>query len=243
MKPAGPLMIEHRLIERMIKIIKDEAANINLTGKANVALIEAAVDFIRTYADRCHHGKEEDILFRDLIKKPLTPEHKKILNELIAEHTQARAMVKALVAAVERYTKGDDGASGAVAKLMESLTDFYPVHIAKEDKDFFIPCMDYFTKQEQEKMLEEFDSFDRNLIHEKYTKIVESREKPASPPARTEPLQAISKKYKCRACEFVYDPEQGDPESGIAPGTPFKQIPDDWRCPLCGAGKSQFVPV
>ncbi|MCR5829383.1 MAG: rubredoxin [Lachnospiraceae bacterium] len=47
-------------------------------------------------------------------------------------------------------------------------------------------------------------------------------------------------KYVCEACGYVYDPEQGDPESGIAPGTAFEDIPDDWVCPLCGVGKDMF---
>ena len=49
------------------------------------------------------------------------------------------------------------------------------------------------------------------------------------------------KKYFCTACGYVYDPEQGDPDSGINPGTPFEALPDDWICPVCGAAKSSFV--
>jgi rubredoxin len=49
------------------------------------------------------------------------------------------------------------------------------------------------------------------------------------------------KKYRCVVCGFVYDPEEGDPDSGIAPGTPFQSIPSDWTCPVCGVGKSDFV--
>ena len=45
------------------------------------------------------------------------------------------------------------------------------------------------------------------------------------------------KKYICTVCEYIYDPAQGDPESGIEPGTAFEDIPDDWTCPLCGVGK------
>ncbi len=52
----------------------------------------------------------------------------------------------------------------------------------------------------------------------------------------------IMKKYICTACEYIYDPEQGDPDSGIDPGTPFEDIPDDWVCPLCGVGKEDFEP-
>lgn len=51
------------------------------------------------------------------------------------------------------------------------------------------------------------------------------------------------KKYRCTVCGYVYDPEAGDPESGIAPGTPFEQIPDTWVCPICGAKKSEFEPI
>ena len=50
----------------------------------------------------------------------------------------------------------------------------------------------------------------------------------------------IMKKYVCVVCGYVYDPEVGDPDSGIAPGTAFEDIPDDWMCPVCGVDKSQF---
>jgi len=47
-------------------------------------------------------------------------------------------------------------------------------------------------------------------------------------------------KYKCTVCDYVYDPEKGDPDSGIKPGTPFEELPDTWVCPICGADKSAF---
>ncbi len=47
-------------------------------------------------------------------------------------------------------------------------------------------------------------------------------------------------KYECTVCGYVYDPELGDPDGGIKPGTPFEEIPDDWVCPICGASKDQF---
>ena len=51
------------------------------------------------------------------------------------------------------------------------------------------------------------------------------------------------KKYICTACEWVYDPAVGYPDGGIAPGTPFEAIPDDWVCPVCGLGKDAFEEV
>ncbi len=50
-------------------------------------------------------------------------------------------------------------------------------------------------------------------------------------------------KSKCLACGFIYDPAEGDPDSGIAPGTPFEDIPDDWTCPICGATKDMFTVI
>ena len=48
------------------------------------------------------------------------------------------------------------------------------------------------------------------------------------------------KRYVCKICGYVYDPEKGDPDGGIKPGTPFEDIPDDWVCPVCGASKEDF---
>ncbi len=50
-------------------------------------------------------------------------------------------------------------------------------------------------------------------------------------------------RFKCTICGYIYDPELGDPDSGIKPGTPFEELPDDWICPVCGAGKSEFEEV
>ncbi|HCF50176.1 MAG TPA: High molecular weight rubredoxin [Syntrophomonas sp.] len=50
-------------------------------------------------------------------------------------------------------------------------------------------------------------------------------------------------KYECPICGYIYDPEAGDPDSGISPGTAFADIPDDWVCPVCGVSKDQFEPM
>ena len=50
-------------------------------------------------------------------------------------------------------------------------------------------------------------------------------------------------KYQCSICGYIYDPEEGDPESGIDPGTPFENLPKSWVCPVCGAGKEDFEKV
>jgi len=54
--------------------------------------------------------------------------------------------------------------------------------------------------------------------------------------------EAVGGKWICRICSMIYDPSQGDPDSGIAPGTPFEAIPADWACPICGTTKADFMP-
>ena len=49
-------------------------------------------------------------------------------------------------------------------------------------------------------------------------------------------------KNECLRCGWIYDPAEGDPDGGIKPGTPFKDIPNSWKCPVCGASKSDFAP-
>ena len=53
----------------------------------------------------------------------------------------------------------------------------------------------------------------------------------------------MAQKYVCTACGYIYDPEKGDSDGGIAPGTAFEDLPDDWVCPLCGVGKDMFEPT
>lgn len=51
------------------------------------------------------------------------------------------------------------------------------------------------------------------------------------------------KKWECTVCRYIYDPVEGDPENGIAPGTLFEDLPDEWVCPVCGASKEEFQIV
>jgi hemerythrin-like domain-containing protein len=173
MMPIGPLMIEHRLIERMVGLLAGESRRIADGAEPDPVFIDNAVDFFRTYADRTHHGKEEDILFRDLSGKEIDQELHEVMDELIQEHVHARVTVKGLLEAKDDYLGGNAEALRGLSEHLDELIRFYPQHIEKEDKRFFIPCMKYFSGREQEDMLREFFEFDRDMIHEKYRQVVE----------------------------------------------------------------------
>jgi len=140
------------------------------------------VDFIRLYADRCHHGKEEDILFRELAGKPVSEEHRGIVAELVKEHQWARQQTREMVEATRRYAEGEQDAYLTVTARLSALVDFYPRHIEKEDRHFFLPVMRYFSEQEKEAMLREGVEFDSTLIHEKYRAVVAEQERKQGPP-------------------------------------------------------------
>jgi hemerythrin-like domain-containing protein len=172
MLPVGLLMIEHRLIERMIRLMKEELDRIGRYGRVDQDFIDDAVDFMRSYSDICHHGKEENILFQKLNDKHLSGELKKILDELVQEHIFARKTVDNLEWAKERYVRGERDAPADIIASLNIITEFYPQHIMKEEKHFFLQSMDYLSEEEKDQMLREFSEHDSKIIHERYRMIV-----------------------------------------------------------------------
>jgi hemerythrin-like domain-containing protein len=172
----GMLMIEHRLIERMLIVIKDALLKIEFKHEIDPVFVDIAVDFIRVYADKTHHGKEEDILMRELKQKPLSAVDKQIMNELIREHALVRQTTALISNANDRYRAGDDIALIVIANNLKTLIEFFPKHIEKEDKKFYPASRAYFTDEEDEAILAEFGELDRKMVYEKYKAVVEKLE-------------------------------------------------------------------
>jgi hemerythrin-like domain-containing protein len=166
-------MIEHRLIEKMLQLVEKEIKNINTNNRVDTIFLDTVVDFIRSYADRTHHGKEEDIMFKALENKNVSNMHLNMMSELIAEHTHARKIVGELVEANQTYLHGDLKSMETIKATLTFLTKFYPEHIRKEDHLFFPQTETYFTGDELDHMLLAFWEFDRKMIHEKYKKLYE----------------------------------------------------------------------
>jgi hemerythrin-like domain-containing protein len=169
MKPIAPLMIEHRLIERMVTVMEKAV----VTKNVSPVFVDMVLDFFRVYGDNIHHGKEEDILFAALAKKKITPEHRKILDTLLDEHVQAREKITKLAEAKKKYMAGSVDAGRDILAYMNDLTILYRKHIQLEDKYFFIPSLGYFSKDEMNAMLNEMWEYDRSMIHVKYREVVQ----------------------------------------------------------------------
>ena len=161
-------MREHRLIEQIVTPLETELRYISHQKKVHPQFIFTVVDFFRTYADKYHHGKEEDILFHELKKKKLIPEHQQIMLELTEEHRFARRTVGELEKATGKWRKGYETALNTVADDLRKLIELYPRHIEKEDKHFFFPIQEYFTKKEREQLLQKGYDFDQNFTNHNY---------------------------------------------------------------------------
>jgi hemerythrin-like domain-containing protein len=177
MEPIGVLMKEHRLIERMLRIIELERNEMKKSGKMDANFLETTIDFFRIYADKNHHGKEEDILFQALDKKKITFGHRRLMSQLIEDHKTGRNIVNGLDNARKRPLNNDSRACSEIVTLLNRLLTLYPKHIEIEDKHFFYPTMTYFTEEERDQMLDEFEEFDAQINHEKYQHMIEEFER------------------------------------------------------------------
>ncbi len=176
MKLIGPLMIEHRLIERMLEQINKEALRAAEVLRIDATFVDRAVDFIRWYADKTHHGKEEAILFREVAKKDISSAHRALLKELLEDHDFGRRTTGEPLKAKEMYLQGSPEALGTLLDKCGILINFYHDHIRKEDEIFYPACMHYLSEEEKEPLFQEFQEADRKMIHAKYGALVEALE-------------------------------------------------------------------
>lgn len=241
MMPVGPLMTEHRLIERMVVRMEAASQDIRRTEKVDGSFIQVAVDFLRTYADRCHHGKEEDLLFKALKTKKLSDAHRSTLDQLEREHRVGRELVLKLETAKNRFLKKEGFRALDVAYALDALVSFYPKHIDLEDLHFFVPIMDYFDASERDAMLNAMKEFDQKLLNDLYEELLMKWESPQPPEPPMLELTGPVETFSCLFCGYTFDPRKGDPKAGIAPGTTFEALPESWLCPLCHVGKKLFL--
>lgn len=162
------LAIEHGLINQMINLMRKELEAMTETNSVRVSSIGVLIDFMSTYANRCHCGKEDTILLQKLLAKSISSDHRKILHSFKKDHMLATSTVKRLRKARDAYLLGDKKALDTIQQCFKLLIAFYPTHMAKEEEMLHIFSLQYLTDEEREDMLEEFWNYDKKLIKEKY---------------------------------------------------------------------------
>jgi len=175
--PVDLLIAEHRLISRMSRQLEIELRRIESNGEVDCAFIEEVADFFWTYTDRCHHGKEENILFAALVEKSLSRDHSATMSRLVEQHVEARKLVGDLLLAKDSCGQGNRDTVGRAAELTRRLVEFHPAHMALEENTFFPASLGYLSRSEQADMLRRFQEFDSRQIHIRYELRAEEWEK------------------------------------------------------------------
>lgn len=168
---------EHKLILRMIALVEHNTALLE-TGKfRNWQFYLDAVDFIRNYADRFHHAKEEDVLFAELVRNGM-PEKQSPIEAMHMEHDQGRAHVRAMEEAAQEALNGETGQAAIIIEHAKGYAALLRGHIAKED-DILYPLAERVLPEEvRGAMLSAYrDAAAKTLgLEEKYQTLVEEYE-------------------------------------------------------------------
>ncbi len=175
MKPTEMLKNEHRLIERMLSIL-EKAMNKEVIDIQNM---ERIIDFFRNFADRCHHGKEEDMLFPEMERRGI-PREGGPIGVMLYEHNEGRNSIKKMQKSLEEIKKGEDKKE----EFRQSATFYIELlrqHIFKEDNILFNMADSHLDQKIQEELVEKFEKFEKEYIgegvHKRYHDFVEEMER------------------------------------------------------------------
>lgn len=172
---------EHRLILRMIALVEHNTALLEAGRFRNWQFYLDAVDFIRNYADRFHHAKEEDVLFVELARNGM-PEKQSPIEAMLMEHDQGRAHVLALEEAARQALAGELGQGQVIAANARAYAALLRDHIAKED-DILYPLAERVLPEDvRPRMLVAYVQAETNTpgLEKKYRQLVEAYEQQAA---------------------------------------------------------------
>ncbi len=162
MSPTEMLENEHRFIQKVVTAAATLADRLAEGIDLEADMLQSIVEFMRNYADKCHHGKEEDLLFPALARKGV-PMRGCPLEALMREHQMGRALVKSLADAVDSYGMGDTGSRDALIKSLRGIVELYPNHIWKEDFLLFPMTNKVLSPEDQANLRQEFEKVEERL--------------------------------------------------------------------------------
>jgi hemerythrin-like domain-containing protein len=174
-KPTETLEAEHRIIEKILGAMARLVEVMETSQETSPADIAAMVEFMRTFADRCHHGKEEKLLFPVLELKGV-PVSGCPLGILIHEHTKGRTLVNALSESAATHAAGNLEAKETLLASMKGLLELYPSHIWKEDYLLFPLTDKILSTTEQEELAKEFEQVEKEIGMETHLRCVQIAE-------------------------------------------------------------------
>lgn len=172
---------EHQLILRMITLVEKNTTLLEQGKFRNWQFYLDAVDFIRNYADRFHHAKEEDVLFVELIENGM-PEKQSPIEAMHMEHDQGRAHVRAIEAAAQKALAGEPGQGAIIAEHAKGYAALLRGHIDKEDNILYPLAERVLPEGVRERMLAAYAAAEAKTpqLEQRYQELVEEYERQAA---------------------------------------------------------------
>lgn len=171
MKATEQLIEEHNGIMLMLKILSKLCDKLERGEPTSAERLESIVDFLSVFADRCHHGKEEDLLFPALEAAGI-PRQGGPIGVMLQEHTLGRGYIKGMSEALAQYKSDQSGAAADLSRHARNYIALLTQHIQKENHVLFPMADMHLSAEEQTELLEGFETIERERIgegkHEEY---------------------------------------------------------------------------
>jgi len=176
LSPTQILMAEHEAIQTMLKVLENLAKKLEDGEQVEIDHLRRALEFITGFADRCHHAKEEDLLF-PAMEKAGVPQQGGPIGVMLAEHEEGRNEVRAMKDAVGRLAQGEKRAGLDFARHARAYSSILNQHIFKEDKILYPMGDARLTDTDKKKLEKEFERVEKEIVgegkHEYFESILE----------------------------------------------------------------------
>ena len=175
MKTTSDLIKEHDGILLMLSIMSKIADNIQHGGTADIQDLEKIIEFLRVFADKCHHGKEESVLFPELERLGI-PRDGGPIGVMLLEHQIGRGIIANLHEAFVRYQSGENAALADIAEALGRYTALLENHIQKENHILFPMADRVLTSPLDDELYEKYEKIEEEVIghgrHEEFHRLL-----------------------------------------------------------------------
>ena len=177
--PTEILEEEHHFIQKVVAAMRAVSEKLETGQEVEAETLRNIVEFMRTFADKCHHGKEETHLF-PLLERKGVPVRGCPLAVLMAEHQRGRALVTGLATATETYVGDGPSAKKPLLESLRGITELYPDHIWKEDYLLFPMTNKILSPEEQKELYDKFEMVESAIgagVHHRFEQLAEKLER------------------------------------------------------------------
>lgn len=179
MRPTEILKEEHKEIRRMLKILGKVSEKLKSGERVERDILEKVLEFIKVFADRCHHGKEENLLFPAMEEAGI-PREGGPIGVMLYEHEVGRNAVKGMKEGIEEFYKGNENARKKISENAETYIELLDSHIYKEDNILYPMADMHLSEEQQDELFEKFEEVEKNTIgegkHQAFLELIENLE-------------------------------------------------------------------